>query len=452
MEENKVNGMTEELDEAAGNREANEAAEEAKKKRRFLWPAIAFLCGALFMFLLCFCIGRFQKTGPSESSSEMTQDPQAPDPETDPNYVESEETKDPYDFYRPVVSDELQFKLSNIQAILDMRFLFDMEEADYDTGIIKGYLSALGDPYTVYYSPEEYTAFLEDNSGKYNGIGVVVQQMENGTIKVIRPYPNCPGAEAGILKDDLIYKVDGREATGVDVNIVVTWIKGEPGTKVKIEVYRPSEDRYIEMSVMRKQVSVRTVEHEMLEDQIGYIEMTAFEQVTSEQYEAALQDLQEQGMKGLIVDLRDNGGGSLDQVVKICDGMLPAGVITYTVDKNGSRYDYESDSAASLNVPLLVLTNENTASASEIFTGAMLDFGVGESVGTLTFGKGIVQEFRSLGDGSGMKYTMARYYTPKGVCIHGEGIPATYEVLDDPETEADEQLQKALEVMKGKIH
>ena len=350
-----------------------------------------------------------------------------------------------------IISSDLQKKLAAIQARIDQYFLFDTEETDYETGILKGYLNALGDPYTVYYTPEEFNELMESTSGRYSGIGVVVQQNTNGMITVVRPYLDGPGYAAGIRTDDIIYKVNGEEVSGQDLSLVVSRIKGEAGTTVDLQIYRPSTNEYIDMTVERAELEIETIQHDMPADGIGRISMSSFDTVTYDQFMDAFHLLKEDGMQALIIDLRDNGGGLLDSATDMLDELLPEGVLTYTEDRDGKREYYRSGASAILDIPTVVLVNGYSASASEIFTGAMRDYGAATIVGEKTFGKGIVQVILTLGDGSAMKITTSRYYLPSGVCIHEQGIEPDVEVQNDPETEEDEQLQKAIEVLQEQL-
>ena len=351
-----------------------------------------------------------------------------------------------------ILTEDTEKKLEKIQQLLDQYFLFDMEDKDQQTGMIQGYMDALEDPYTVYYTPEEFVSVMETTSGTFTGIGVVVQQdFETGRVLVVRPYPDCPGANAGIESGDYILEVDGQACTDVDLNIVVSWIKGEEGTSVHMKLYRPSTQEEYEVDVTRAKIETETVSYQMLDGDIGYISLESFDDVTYGQFTKAFDALDAAGMKALVVDLRDNGGGLLSSVTEILDDLLPEGIITYTVDKNGARKDYNSSAGDKLHVPMAVLVNEYTASASEIFTGAVKDYDVATIVGTTTFGKGIVQVILPLDDGSAVKVTSSRYYTPNGVCIHELGIDPDIEVLLDPETEEDDQLNAALEVLREEI-
>ena len=351
-----------------------------------------------------------------------------------------------------VVNAKTEEKLEKIQGILDQYFLFGTEDKDQQTGMIQGYVDSLGDPYTVYYTPEEYLSLLESTSGTFSGIGVVVQQeVDSGMVLVVRPYPDCPGANAGIEAGDYILEVEGKACTGVDLNIVVSWIRGEEGTSVHMKLYRPSTDEEYETDVTRAIVQIETVTYEMLEGDIGYISLESFDDVTYDQFSKAFDALDAAGMKALVVDLRNNGGGLLTSVTEILDDLLPEGIITFTVDKYGVRKDYKSSAGDKLHVPMAVLVNGYTASASEIFTGAVKDYDVATIVGTTTFGKGIVQVILPLDDGDAIKVTSSRYYTPDGICIHELGIEPDIVVLPDPETEEDDQLEAALEVLREEI-
>ena len=273
--------------------------------------------------------------------------------------------------------------------------------------------------------------------------------MSTGIITIVKPFDDAPTAEAGILKDDILYAVEGEEVTGEDLNMVVAKLKGEEGTTVNVTIYRATEDRYIDVAVKRAVVNVPTVTYKMLDDQIGYIQISEFEEVTAEQFAAAVDDLESQGMKSLIFDLRDNGGGLLDSVCDILDRVLPKELLVYTEDKNGNREEEWAKDDDRIEVPMVVLVNGNTASASEIFTGALKDYDEAEIIGTTTFGKGIVQSIVPLFDGSAVKLTSAKYYTPSGVCIHGTGIEPDQVVEYDKELEEDNQLQAAINYLNS---
>lgn len=360
-----------------------------------------------------------------------------------------------------VVDGELIEKLHTLEAYVNQNFLMEKDDQEaFRDGIYKGYMEALGDPYSCYYTEEEYEQLMESTSGTYSGIGVVVtQDAETKQISVVRVFENSPGEEAGILPGDILTEADGKDLSDMDLSTAVSYIKGEEGTTVKLKVYRSSVHDYVEIEAQRRRVSVPTVESQMLEDSIGYVIVSEFDSVTAKQYIQAIEDLEEQGMKGLIVDVRGNPGGLLDIVVEMLDYMLPEGTIVYTEDKYGKGDTYTSDAEHYFDMPLAVLVNENSASASEIFAGAIKDYGVGTIVGTKTFGKGIVQHIYQLEDNTALKLTVSRYYTPNGTCIHGVGIEPDVEVeLDENlktavsiSTEEDNQLQEAVSVIREKL-
>lgn len=349
-----------------------------------------------------------------------------------------------------IITKETAKKAEGIQKVIDTYYLEEEDISDVQEGVYKGMLQALGDPYSVYYSKEEYDAFQESYSGEYCGIGAsLIQDGETGIITIVKAFEGSPAKEAGIRTDDIIYKVEGEEVTGQDLTEVVSKVKGVEDTKVHLTILRGSEE--IEMDVVRKKISVPTVESEMLENSIGYIAVSEFDEITLKQWNEAYTSLQQQGMTSLIVDLRNNPGGGLSVVANILDTILPQGTIVYHEDKNGRREEFTSDEEHKIEIPLAVLINGNSASASEIFAGAVKDYEIGTLIGTTTFGKGIVQQMISLGDGSAVKITISKYYTPKGVCIHESGIEPDIEVKFDAEKyledESDNQLQKAIEVL-----
>ncbi len=349
-------------------------------------------------------------------------------------------------------ASEIREKLSKIDAVINEYYLNESEidEEKMIEGIYSGYVAGLGENYTTYYTAQEYADLMESSSGEYSGIGVSVSQnVETGVITIVNPFENGPGYEAGMRKDDILFAVEGEEVTGQDINSVVAKIKGEAGTTVDLTVYRPSTDEYIDMTVERRVVQNPTVTYEMKDGNIGYIQVTEFDEVTVEQFGTAISDLQGQGMQGLVVDLRDNPGGLLSSVCDMLDRILPEGnLLVYTMDKDGNREEHYAEDEDSLDLPMIVLVNGNSASASEIFTAALQDYDKATIMGTTTFGKGIVQVILPLDDGSAVKVTQSQYYTPNGVCIHGEGVTPDIEVEYDASSENDNQLDAALEQMK----
>lgn len=350
-------------------------------------------------------------------------------------------------------------KIRPVMKIMDAYYLEEYDEDAMIDGLVAGMLAAVGDPYTGYYTEESYNSLMESSEGVYYGIGVVVSQnVQTGEVYVVNPYEDCPGFEAGIRPGDIIYTVGGKEVTGVDLNEVVTWIRGAEGTTIEIEVLHENDTELSKLTVERRQVEAHTIEFELMENNIGYIQITEFDEITTKQFVEGMDELAASGVEGIIVDLRDNPGGSLGAVIDILDTLLPKGIYTYLVDKEGHRQNYKGTHAASYEYPMVILVNENSASASELFTGAMSDYEKATVVGTTTFGKGIVQQVFPLMDGSGIKVTMAKYYTPNGVCIHETGIePDVVVELDEGEYpsmieyEDDEQLQKAVEILTEQL-
>ena len=367
------------------------------------------------------------------------------------NAGESETLVESKDF-----SSKAMKKIERVMNIMNAYYLDEMDEDAMIDGILTGMLAAVDDPYTGYYDEESYKTLMQSSEGLYYGIGAVVSQnVETGEVYVVNPYEDCPAYEAGMRPGDIIYKVKDTDVTGMDLNEVVAMIRGELNTTVDVTVLHEGQNEPETLTIERRKIEVHTIEYEMLEDGIGYIKVEEFDEVTTEQFKKGMDDLTSQGMKKVIVDLRDNPGGSLSTVIDMLDMVLPKGVYTYLIDKNGNREDYKGKKDALYDCPMVVLTNGNSASASELFTGAVHDYDRATIVGTTTFGKGIVQQLFSLRDGTGMKVTMAKYYTPNGVCIHKTGIDPDYEVeLDEGEYastvkhEDDEQLQKAIELLK----
>ncbi len=356
-------------------------------------------------------------------------------------------------------NDKIIQKINLLKEMIDKYFLEDVEDKDLATGIYKGLISSLEDPYSAYYTQEEYKAVLASSSGTYSGIGVTVSQNPStGIITVVKPFKEGPGYEAGLLPGDIIYKVNGEEVTGLDISEVVSQIKGLEGTEVEISVVREGESEPVVFTVKREKIEVPTIEYEMLDNNIGYILVSEFDEVTLEQFKNAVKELEKQKQTGMIIDLRNNPGGLLDVVVGMLDYILPDGMIVYTEDKNGKREEFKSKDKNEFKKPLVVLINENSASASEIFAGAVKDYKVGTLVGKTSFGKGIVQRILKLNDGTALKLTISKYFTPNGNNIHKIGIVPDIEVdlSDDLKKKAilekseDTQLQKAIEVIKGK--
>lgn len=351
-------------------------------------------------------------------------------------------------------------KVKKIEALINHYYLEEVNEEALADGIYKGILQSLGDPYSTYYTKDEYKALMESSSGVYCGIGATVtQDVTTGIISIVTPFVTGPAYEAGLLPGDIIYKVAGKEVTGLDLTEVVSRIKGEEGTNAEITIIREGESEPLDFSIPRRVVEVPTITYEMLDGKIGYIAISEFDEVTAQQFKDALNQLDKQGQKGLIIDIRNNPGGLLDTVVDMLNRMLPKGLIVYTEDKYGNREEKKSDAKEEFNKPLAVLINGNSASASEIFAGAIQDYDKGTIIGTTSFGKGIVQSIIPLQDGTAIKVTVSKYFTPKGQDIHGVGIKPDVTVeLNDKlkkkvviKKEEDNQLQKAIEIISKEI-
>ena len=342
---------------------------------------------------------------------------------------------------------EITEKLRELQGYIEGSYLFDYDPQKLADAIYYGMLYGLGDPYSYYYTEEEFASLQESYTGEYYGIGILVQQdPETGEVTILRVFDG-PAKEAGIQKGDVLYRVEDLMVGEEDLNTVIARIKGKEGTTVNVEVYRKSSDEYIAMNVERRQVVTEDVDYQMLEDQIGYILLDQFEGKAAEQLKAAIADLENQGMQGLILDLRDNPGGDLDVMLEIADIFLPPGVVLTIEDVHGYSIPYYSGEQQ-FTKPLVVLVNGNSASASEAFSGAVKDYGTGTLVGTQTFGKGIVQSIFTLRDKkTAIRLTTAHYYTPGGICIHGTGISPDV-VVEWEEGDTDRQLQEGISVIK----
>lgn len=377
-------------------------------------------------------------------------------PYEDVAVAEKDNEEDDYSY------DKIVEKLSLLKMLIDTYYLDEVDPENFATGIYRGFIASLNDPYSTYYTKEEYSNLLESSSGVYYGIGAVVSQdVKTGIITVVKPYEGTPAYNAGLLPSDIIYKVNGEEVTGKDLTEVVSKIKGKEGTEVVITIYRDGVDEPMDFTIVRQKINIPTIEFEMLDsrNKIGYIQITEFDEITVSQFSDAVSQLERKGMKGLIIDVRDNPGGLLNSVVKILDRLIYKGLLVYTEDKNGQREEKYADDSKQFNKPIVVLINENSASASEIFAGALQDYEKATIVGTTSFGKGIVQSVIPLTDGTAVKLTISKYYTPKGRNIHGTGITPDVEIELDEELkkmvtiphDQDNQLQKAIEIIKDKI-
>ena len=349
-------------------------------------------------------------------------------------------------------------KLDDLKQLIDLYYWEAAEEETLYDGMYHGMLWSLGDPYSCYYSPEEYAALMEEMEGTYCGIGALVSQnASTKVITIVRPFVDGPAYQAGMLPGDILTKIDGEDVSAWDIDLAVKHMKGEPKTVVEVEVWRSSIGEYVDLTITRDYVEVETVTYEMLEDSVGYIYVMQFDEVTAQQFETALNTLKAQGMKGLVVDIRDNGGGLLTTVCDMLDLFLEKNdLIVYTLDKYDTKEEIFAHKGSIGELPMVVLINGYSASASEIFSGALQDYGLATIVGTQSFGKGIVQSVIPLGDGSAVKLTVSTYYTPKGRNIHGTGITPDVEVELAEELKSkpvvelseDNQVQRAIEEVK----
>lgn len=359
-----------------------------------------------------------------------------------------------YDKIEEILDDENVIdKLKVVAEILDVYYYDEIDLNQVEQYLYKGLVAGVGDPYSAYYTKEETQKVTESLTGIYSGVGITMSlDTEMGYAKVVKVNKNSPAAEAGVMAGDYIYEVNGENVGGMDVSDVANLVRGEEGTTVDMTFLRGTE--YVEYTIERKSIEEETVEWEMMEKNTGYILVSKFDVVTTDSFKEAYDDLKSQGMERLIIDLRDNPGGSVDTANEIGEYLIPKGILTYIQDKAGNRKDYECSGENTWNGPMVILVNENSASASEILAGAVKDYGSGKLIGTKTFGKGIVQTTTTLSDGSSVKYTFAKYYTPNGENIHGKGIEPDVEVeLDEINyeegynKETDNQLKKAMEVL-----
>lgn len=354
-----------------------------------------------------------------------------------------------------ITDANVEKKLAVLEDTIGKYFWKDVEEEILEDGLYRGLLDSLEDPYSVYYTNEELLALQQQTEGIYYGIGAYIQDGDIGYVQISRVIKNTPAEESGLMQGDYIYKVDDEDMQGRDKSYVVSKIKGEEHTYVTLTVVREDTAEPIDISVERRKIESPTVEYEMYDNGMAYIQITEFDLVTTGQFENAYNQAKADGMKGLIIDLRSNPGGNLSTVCDIARMILPKGMIVYTEDKYGKREEYTCKGDHQIEVPLVVLTNGYSASASEILAGAVKDYNIGKLVGTTTFGKGIVQKVINLSDGSAIKLTVSSYFTPNGNNIHGIGIEPDVEVQFDADlykNGTDNQLEKAKEVLAEMMH
>ncbi len=360
--------------------------------------------------------------------------------------------------YNGVLSDSSHVqKIEYLEKMIDQEYLGEVDNAEMAEGIYAGLVYGLGDVYSRYYTADEYAQETASTDGAYAGIGVSIQKNKNGGVQIAECYEGGPGAEAGLQTGDVITAINDTDVTDMELSDVVSLIRENKDKTIVLTVFRENEEKSREISVDVTDVELPSVFGEMLDKKTGYIQITQFTGVTLQQYKDMFAELKDKGMERLVIDLRDNPGGLLTSVCDILREILPEGLIVYTEDKYGNREEETCDGKHQLDMPLAVLVNENSASASEIFAGAVQDHEVGTIVGTTTYGKGVVQELRQLSDGSAVKLTVSNYYTPNGNSINKVGIKPDVEVKlasellnkDEITHEEDNQLQKALNVIEN---
>lgn len=336
---------------------------------------------------------------------------------------------------RTAMERKIRRKVDVLESYIDTYFLDEIDEEMMAEAVYKGVVNGLGDAYAAYYTADEYKQIQEKTEGIYCGIGTYISaDNENGIVTIIKPMKNSPAEKAGVLAGDILYAIDGEEVSNMEISQVQALIKGEKGSKVELTLIRQQGE--VKVTVTRDEIVEDTVASQMLDGKIGYIQVTSFEQVTSEQFRDAVDKLEAKGEEGLIIDLRDNGGGLLDTAVDMLDRLLPEGLVVYSMDKGGNKQEYNAKDPDKFDKPLVVLVNGKSASASEVFSGALQDKKAGKLLGTKTFGKGIVQGIFALQDGSAVKMTTSKYYTPNGRNIHGKGL------TPDIEVQLSEKLEK----------
>ena len=360
--------------------------------------------------------------------------------------------------YNGVLSDTSHVqKIEYLEKLIDQEYLGEVDNDEMAEGVYAGLVYGLGDVYSRYYTADEYAQETASTDGAYAGIGVSIQKNKNGGVQIAECYEGGPGAEAGLQTGDVITAINDTDVTDMELSDVVSMIRENKDKTIVLTVLRENEDSSREISVDVTDVELPSVSGEMIDESTGYIQITQFTGVTPQQYKDTFAELKDKGMERLVIDLRDNPGGLLTSVCDILREILPEGLIVYTEDKYGNREEETCDGKNKLDMPLAVLVNENRASASEIFAGAVQDHGVGTIVGTTTYGKGVVQELRQLSDGSAVKLTVSNYYTPNGNSINKVGIKPDVEVKlasvllnkDEITHEEDNQLQKALNVIEN---
>ena len=425
---------------------------KGKNGGKYFWCGL--ITGLVFALLIVsgvYLANRIQNYLEVKADAEKHLSSDKDDEDEDEDDKEDEKDKDKEDEEErdTAIDQDTIDKMRVIETIINVYYYQeDVDRDALETGIYKGLVSALGDPYSEYYSAEELAALYDNSAGIYYGIGAYVQMDTDASLpRLTGIIAGTPAEEADLRPDDLVYKIEGEEMYGYTLQEAVSMMKGEEGTYVNITIVRDGEE--IEKTVERRKVESPTVNSEMFDNGIAYIQITEFDEITIDQFAEALAVARGKGMNGLILDLRANPGGNLNSVVEISRMLLPEGLIVYTEDRDGDRVEYKCDGTREIDVPMVVLVDGNSASASEILAGAIKDYGVGTLLGTTTFGKGIVQRPVELSDGSAVKLTVSSYYTPNGTNIHGIGIePDVVVEFDSDRYYSDEEYDNQLEEAK----
>lgn len=425
--------------------EEAKAVQHKKEKKQFFLSGLfwGFIAGGMFA---CICILAIRGIILHQNGNVL----QIPKAEEDGELNHKKEALD------TAITAEMIQKLRTLESAIDVYYY--QEGIDYEAmqeGILSGLVDSLNDPYSEYYTKEELEKVSLDNEGIYYGIGAYVSMdTELSMPKISGIIADTPAEEAGLRENDVIAAVGDVSMYQMTTQDAVSYIRGEEGTTVDLTIYREGEPEYLYFTVERRKVESPTVNYEMM-GEVGYLQITSFDEVTVHQFKDAYAALEQEGMKGLIIDVRSNPGGLLTTVLDICREILPKGLIVYTEDKYGQKSEYTCDGKNEIDIPLAVLINGNSASASEILAGAVQDYEIGTIVGKTTYGKGVVQNIFGLSDGSAVKLTISNYFTPKGNNIHGIGVQPDVEVELDADKYYDEdvdtQIEKALEIINEQI-
>ena len=412
-------------------------SKEKREKKSFLNGLFTGVMAAVLVMTVVFCIKQVVIIYGNKGAVQAAQ-----------NGEQEEET------VTTVVNDEVLEKMQAIEKVVDNYYYEeDVDREIIEEGIYDGMMTSLGDPYSTYYSEEELKDIMEQTEGIYYGIGAYISlDMTTGMGQISGVIAGAPAETANLREGDLIYEVDGVSAVGLELTEITAMIKGEEGTTVHLTLIREGENDYVEVDIERRKVESPTVNYEVYDNGMGYIQITEFDEITVDQFTEAMAVCKGSDVKGIILDLRSNPGGNLSAVVEIAREILPEGLIVYTEDRNGKRTEYSCDGTKQIDIPMVVLINGNSASASEILAGAIKDYKIGTLVGTTSYGKGIVQRIISLYDGSAVKLTVSSYFTPNGNNIHGIGIEPDVVCEFDSESyyesDIDNQLEEAKKVLQ----